>query len=81
MAVATKVRRAARKASNKESKILQSLVLYYKGECSLGYTANKLKMPIRALMEFMMRNELPQYWQEEDGKRGLRRLTELRSAR
>jgi hypothetical protein len=79
LAIATKVRKAARKASAKESKILESLIGYYKGECSLGYTANKLKMPLRALMEFMMRNELPQYWQEEDGKRGLRRLSELRS--
>lgn len=79
MAVATKVRRAARKASNKESKILQSLVLYYKGECSLGYTADKLKMPLRALIEFMMRNKLPQYWQEDDGRKGLNRLSELRS--
>ena len=80
MAIATKVRKAARKASAKESKILESLIVYYKGECSLGYTANRLKMPLRALMEFMMRNELPQYWQEEDGKRGLRRLSELRSS-
>lgn len=79
MAVATKVRKAARKASTKESKILQSLVMYYKGECSLGYVANKLDMPLRALMEFMMRNKLPQYWQEEDGKKGLSRLSELRS--
>jgi hypothetical protein len=53
--------------------------MYYKGECSLGYTADKLDMPIRALMEFMMRNKLPQYWQEEDGKKGLSRLSELRS--
>ena len=80
MAVASKVRKAARKASDKESKVLQSLLGYYKGECSLGYTANKLKMPLRALMEFMIRNKLPQYWNEEDGKRGLSRLAELRSA-
>lgn len=80
MAVATKVRKAAKQASAKESKILQSLVGYYKGECSLGYTANKLKMPLRALMEFMIKHGLPQYWQEEDGKKGLDRLAELRSA-
>jgi hypothetical protein len=51
--------------------------VYYKGECSLGYIANKLNMPLRALMEFMMRNKLPQYWQKEDGETGLSRLAEL----
>lgn len=79
MAVATKVRKAARQASAKESRILQGLVSYYKGECSLGYTANKLKIPLRALMEFMIKYDLPQYWQEEDGKKGLGRLAELHS--
>jgi hypothetical protein len=79
LAIATKVRKAARKASAKESKILRSLVGYYKGEYSLGYTANKLKMPLRALMEFMIKHDLPQYWNEEDGKKGLSRLAELSS--
>jgi predicted HTH domain antitoxin len=77
LAIATKVRRAARRASTKESNILQDLVMYYKGECSLGYIAKKLNMPLRALMEFMMRNKLPQYWQKEDGEIGLSRLAEL----
>ncbi len=79
MAVATKVRKAARKASAKESKILKGLAEYYKGDCSLGYTASKLRMPLRALMEFMIRNKLPQSGQEEDGKKGLDRLSRLRS--
>ena len=76
MAVATKVRNA----SAREFKILEWLVMYHKGECSLGWEAKKLDMPIRALMELMMRNKLPQYWQEEDGGKGLARLSELRSA-
>ncbi len=76
---ATKVRKAAKQASAKEEKILASLVGYYKGECSLGYAANKLKMPLRALMEFMIKHDLPQYWREEDGKKGLHRLAELQS--
>jgi hypothetical protein len=53
--------------------------MYYNGKCSLGYIADKLNMPLRALMEFMMRNRLPQYWQKEDGEKGLNRLSELRS--
>jgi hypothetical protein len=80
LATATKVRKAARQASAKESRILQGLVGYYKGKYSLGYAANKLKMPLRALMEFMIKRDLPQYWQEEDRKKGLSRLAELRSA-
>jgi hypothetical protein len=55
--------------------------MYYKGGCSLGYTADKLNMPLRALMEFMMRDKLPQYWQKEDGEKGLSRLSELRSSK
>jgi hypothetical protein len=64
----------------KETKILKCLQDYYKEECSLGYTANKLKMPLRALVEFMIKHDLPQYWQEEDRKIGLKRLAEVRSA-
>ena len=75
-----RVRKAATQASAKETKILQGLVGYYQGECSLGYTASRLRMPLRALMEFMIKHSLPQYWQEEDGRKGLSRLAELRSA-
>ncbi|MDE1728776.1 MAG: hypothetical protein KGI02_06105 [Thaumarchaeota archaeon] len=79
MALATKIKKAAKQASVKETKILQILEDYYKGECSLGYTANKLKVPLRALVEFMIKHDLPQYWQEEDGKMGLKRLAEIHS--
>lgn len=80
MAVTARVRKAAKQASAKESKILQGLVGYYKGEYSLAYAANKLRIPLRALMEFMIKHGLPQYWQEEDGKKGLGRLARLHSA-
>ena len=79
MAVA-RVKKAARQASAKEVRILKGLASYYKGECSLGYTADKLKMPLRALMEFMIKHDLPQYWHEEDRVRGLEKLSEIRSA-
>lgn len=77
--MALKVKKLA-KASIKESRILEGLEGYYKGECSLGYTASKLKIPLRALMEFMTKQDLPYYWEEEDGKRGLERISEIRSA-
>jgi len=75
-----KVKKAARQASVKEAKILKGLDSYYKGECSLGYTADKLRMPLRVLLEFMIKYDLPQYWQEEDRTRGLKRLTKIRSS-
>ncbi|MFY3739812.1 MAG: putative HTH domain antitoxin [Candidatus Nitrosomirales archaeon] len=75
-----KVRKLARKASVKEARILKDLESYYKGECSLDYTANRLKIPLRALMEFMTRQGLPHYWDKEDGKRGLKRISEIRSS-
>jgi hypothetical protein len=74
-----KIKKVAKKASIKESKILEGLESYYKGECSLGYTASKLKIPLRALMEFMTRYDLPYYWDGQDGKRGLKRILEIRS--
>ncbi len=36
-----KVKKLAKKASLKEAMILEGLESYYKGECSLGYTASK----------------------------------------
>jgi hypothetical protein len=75
-----RVKKAARQASAKEARILKGLASYYTGECSLGYTADKLKMPLRALMEFMIKHDLPQYWHEEDRVRGLEKLSEIRSA-
>ena len=74
-----KVKKLAKKASVKEAGILKGLEGYYKGECSLDYTAGRLKIPLRALMEFMTRQGLPYYWDKEDGKRGLRRISEIRS--
>ncbi|MGH9921127.1 MAG: hypothetical protein ACRD38_00085 [Nitrososphaerales archaeon] len=67
------------KTSIKEAKILKDLKSYYKSECSLGYTADRLRIPSRTLMEFMTRQGLPYYWDKEDGKRGLRRISEIRS--
>jgi hypothetical protein len=79
LALDTKVKKTAKEASIKERKILQCLKDYYKGEFSLDYAAGKLKIPLRALMEFMTKYHLPQYWQEEDRKRGLKRLAEIHS--
>ena len=75
-----KVTRLAKVASLKETKILEGLESYYNGECSLGYLARKLRIPLRSLMEFMAKQRLPYYWEEEDAKKGLKRLSELRSA-
>jgi len=75
-----KVKKLAKKASIKEARILEGLEGYYNGEYSLGYTASKLKIPLRALMEFMTKHGLPYYGDEEDGKRGLERISEIRSA-
>ncbi len=78
--MALKVKKLAKKASIKETRILEGLEGYYKGKYSLGYAASKLKIPLRALMEFMTKQALPYYWEEEDGKRGLKRILEIRSA-
>ena len=75
----TKVRKRANQASVREAKILEGLESYYKGECSLGYTSDKLKVPLRALIEFMMKHDLPQYWHKDDKDVGLKRLAEIRS--
>ncbi len=74
----TEVKKLAKKAQLKEFKILEGLEHYYKGEYSLGYTAKRLKIPLRALMEFMTKQDLPYYWKEQDRKRGLKRISEIR---
>ncbi|MGI0046887.1 MAG: hypothetical protein ACREBB_06845 [Nitrosotalea sp.] len=79
MALDTKVKKTAKEASIKERRILFCLKDYYNGEFSLEFAAGKLKIPLRALMEFMTKHHLPQYWQEEDRKRGLKRLSEIHS--
>ena len=75
-----KVTKFAKVSSLKETRILEGLESYYKAESSLGYVARRLRIPLRALMEFMTKQRLPYYWEEEDAQRGLRRLSELRSA-
>lgn len=75
-----KVTRLTKTASSKEANILEGLESYYKGECSLGYVAQKLRIPLRDLMGFTTKQRLPHYWAEEDAKRGLKRISDLRSA-
>ena len=64
----------------RESRILGGLEAYYRGEGSLGYVAGELKIPLRALMEFMVKQRLPYYWQKEDRDKGLKKISELRSS-
>ena len=50
----------------------KGLESYYKGERSLGYTADKLKMPLKTLMEFMIKRG-PAPILGEDRARGLKK--------
>lgn len=74
-----KFQRYARTASKKEVKVLDTLENYYRGEYSLGYIAEKVNMPLRALMEFMQKYELPYYSDSSDAKEGLKRISVIRS--
>lgn len=74
-----KLQRYARTASKKEVMVLDTLENYYRGEYSLGYVAEKVNMPLRALMEFMQKYELPYYSDASDAKEGLKRISMIRS--
>lgn len=74
-----KLQRYARTASKKEVKVLDTLENYYRGEYSLGYVTEKVNMPLRALMEFMQKYELPYYSDSSDAKEGLKRISMIRS--
>lgn len=74
-----KLQRYARTASKKELNVLDRLENYYRGEYSLGYVAEKANMPLRALMEFMQKYELPYYSDVSDAEKGLERISKIRS--
>lgn len=58
---------------------LDALENYYRDEYSLGYAAEKINMPLRALMEFMRKYELPYYSDSSDAEEGLKRISMIRS--
>jgi predicted DNA-binding protein YlxM (UPF0122 family) len=74
-----KLEKYAKTATQKETKLLDSLAKYYRGDYSLGYMAEKVHMPLRAVMEFMQKHRLPYYSDSTDTEEGLRRITEIRT--
>lgn len=79
MAVERLQRKYAKAASKREEGILEGLESYYSDEYSLGYLAEQLRMPLRALMEFMEKHQLPYYSDAEDRKKGLKKVGMIRS--
>lgn len=75
-----KLEKYAKTAFKKELRVLRELERYYKGECSLGYASKQAGIPLRALMDFMQKYELPYFWDSRDSKEGLKRLSEIRAA-
>ena len=69
----------AKSASRLELRVLESLTGYYRGEYSLGYAAETVEMPLRAIVEFMQNHQLPFYSDSADAEEGLRRVSKIRS--
>ena len=73
-----KLQRYAKAALIKEQHILDALDNYYRGEYSLGYAAEKVNIPLRALMEFMQKHELPYLSDSSDAKEGMKKIAKIR---
>jgi len=72
------IEKYAKTASERELNILRVLVQYYKGECSLGYASEQAKIPLRAMIDFMQKHELPYFWDSRDSGEGLRKISKIR---
>ena len=70
-----KLERYAKSASKKEAGILEGLEEYYQGRCSFGYAAKTAGVPIRALMDYMQKQELPYYSDTADARDGIKRIS------
>ena len=72
------IEKYAKTASERELRVLRALVRYYKGECSLGYASEQAKIPLRAMMDFMQKYDLPYFWNSRDSGEGLKKVSKIR---
>lgn len=77
MAVEADVKKLGEEASELYSRILDGLQEYYRSDITFGLVAERLNMPIRALIEFMQRYRLPYKGGEEDREKGLAAIGKL----
>lgn len=78
MAVEADVKNLAEEASDLYARILDGLEEYYGSDMTFGLLAEKTRMPVRALIEFMQRYRLPYKGGEGDRERGLATLASMR---
>lgn len=78
MAVQADVKDLADKASGLYIRVLSGLEEYYRSDITFGLLAEKLHLPLRALIEFMQRYRLPYKGGEGDRERGLASLARMR---
>lgn len=81
MAVEADVKKQAEEASELHSRILDGLERYYQSDITFGLLAEMLRMPVRALVEFMQRHKLPYKGGEGDRERGLAALAQIRQSK
>jgi hypothetical protein len=78
MAVEADMKNLAKDASDRYARILDGLEEYYRSDMTFGLLAEKLRVPARALIEFMRRYKLPYKGGEGDRERGLAALANMR---
>jgi len=78
MAVEIEVKRIAQESDEKHMKILDSLEEYYRGDVTIGYIAEKARIPLRAIIEFMRAHRLPYDSSERDREEGLKKISAMR---
>lgn len=77
MAVEADVKKLADEASELYARILDGLEQYYRSDITFGLLAERLRMPVRGLIEFMQRYKLPYKGGEGDRERGLAALARI----
>jgi hypothetical protein len=81
MAVEADVKKQGEEASELYSRILDGLEGYYQSDITFGLLAEKLRVPVRGLIEFMQRYKLPYKGGEGDRERGLAALAKIRQTK
>ena len=78
MAGEADVRKLGEEASALYSRILDGLQEYYGSDVTFGLVAEKIRMSVRGLIEFMQRYRLPYKGGEGDREKGLALIAKLR---
>jgi hypothetical protein len=77
VAVQADVKDLADEASGLYIKVLSGLEEYYRSDITFGLLAEKLHLPLRALIEFMQRYRLPYKGGKGDREKGLATLARM----